>query len=113
MIKEKIFGVVNLIYGLLTCLYILAINGVSRVFSGQHTDSFFFVVSIVLLVMSIAVLVCNICAKKSDDKVIHNCSLAGMGVAVCNIIASLITGGVTILSIVSLVIGVIMITRKS
>ena len=113
--KTKLYGLLHLLYGLLTSLYLLIINGtirISRANASTELVNLFSVVTYILLVIGIIVVVLSFITLKKTDKFSKNCLFIGMGVAACNVLAGLFVGGVTILSFVSIIIGLILHIKK-
>lgn len=113
--KVKVNGLIFLIYGLLTSIYLLIINGTIRVNIQIQADGYAITVSIIniiLLVLGIAVIISSVIFMKDMEKADRNCSLIGMAVAVCNVAAALFMGGVTIFSVICIATGIVLIVRK-
>lgn len=113
--KTKLYGLLHLIYGLLTSVYLLIINGtirISRANASTELVNVFSKATYILLVIGILVIVLSSIVLKKADIFNRNCLLIGLGVAVCNVLAGLFIGGVTILSFVSIIIGLILLIKK-
>ncbi len=113
--KNKLIGLTNMIYGVLTCLYIIASNGFIRIpgsVDREKIETMWTVLSLVLLILGITMIVFNIIAMKKKGKSAHNCILICLAVAVCNVLAGLFMGGVTVFSVVSIIVGIVLIVTK-
>lgn len=113
--KTKLYGLLNMLYGLLTSLYLLIINGtirISRTNESAVLVNIFTVATYFFLIFGIVVIVLNSLVLKKADKFVRNCLMIGIGVAVCNVLAGLLIGGLTIFSFASIVVGLMLLIKK-